>query len=1081
MDTEEFRLNHPSFDPNESSQSQLPAISLLCKIDDEGAKFHYISQDEALALREGKARRVVLVDILRDQLYKMNTIRYKHGEHKFSAANIKRAVAVLEDVPLTEGLIQANEDVYDLLRLGKSYDEIIQGDTKSFTLRFIDWENVANNVFHVTTEYQVLRSGESGHRYLDIVLFVNGIPFVNIECKAPGIGLEHAISDVLSYQSQDNIPDLYKYVQIVMAANKNEAKYATVGTEAKFWATWRSDSQLDNVLVPLIQESLDQENKQRVGSDFVRERQSFYDIEASGRQVTEQDRTLYELCRPTRLLELVRKFVVFDGKVKKICRYQQYYAVKKTMSHIGQIGPTGARTGGVIWHTQGSGKSLTMVMLANSIAMSPGIEEPRILLVTDRRDLDKQLSDTFKRCGIETHRATSGADLRKNIGSKKSHVLTTLVHKFESAISREQLVDVSSNIFVLVDESHRTQYGSLATHMRRVFPNACYIGFTGTPLLKSEKSTVAKFGGLIDSYTMREAIDDKAVVPLLYERRHVDQLVQQSAIDTWFDRQCEGLTDLQKVDLKKKYSRAEAVLKAEQRLRTIAWDIALHFRSEWKGTGYKGQLVAPNKKAAIRMHQFFVEIASTLPEEERVSTEVIISPPDDREGYEEVDGLAADAIVEEFWARQMKKYGSEERYNDAIISSFDSDDAPDILIVVDKLITGFDVPRNTVLYLARRLQNHTLLQAIARVNRIYDEGKDFGYILDYVGVLGELDRALSEYASLAGFEEEDLEGTLTNIRSEVDRLPELYANLLDIFRSVKNPHDQEEFESLLADDDLRSEFKKRFSSFARSLHLALSTEYFFEITSPTTVVRYKSDLNRFAKLRRTVELRYGDIVDMSKLEPQIAKLLDMYVTSDGVDILTAEPIDIMDREAMEATLAMLGSPAAKADAIANATAKTITERMDEDPTLFKKFSEMLEDTIRAFKEQLFGELEYLKRMRDLRDQVVAGIGSDVPEELSSNGVAQAYFRLLNENWAKLGGREQGLQDKLNLTVAIDSAIRKRASVVDWRDKSDVTNGLKSDVDDILFDASQNNVLKLDWAVIDEIVEDLLRIAKSRLP
>ena len=1075
------RAAGPEFDPNEAMQSQLPAVSLLCKIDDAGARFQYLTQEEALALRGGKASRALLIDVLQAQLSKINTIRFKGGEHKFSAANIKRAIIAFEDVPLVEGPMHANEEVYDLLRLGKSFDQTIGGDTRAFTLRYLDWEDHANNVFHVTTEFDLVRAGSDRHCFLDVVLFVNGIPFVNIECKAPGIGLEHAISDVMAYQSQTYVPDFYKYVQVVVAANKNEAKYATAGTEAKFWSVWKSRDHIDDLVLKLTSQSLEEPEKVRVGADFVREQRSFYGVEDSGRQVTEQDRTIYELCRPTRLLELVRKFLIFDGGVKKIARYQQYYAVKNAMVRIEGSKAGDRRAGGVIWHTQGSGKSLTMVMLANAIAMSPNIDEPRIVLVTDRVDLDKQLSGTFKKCGLDIHRATSGADLRRQITSPRSNVITTLVHKFEAALKAGELRDESLDIFVLVDESHRTQYGSLHAQMLRALPNACYIGFTGTPLLKREKSTIAKFGGLIDTYTMKEARDDKAVVPLLYERRHVEQIVQQSAIDTWFDRQCEGLTDAQKVDLKRKYSRAEMLLKTEQRLRTIAWDVALHFRKEWKGTGYKAQLVSPDKKSAIKFKQFLEEVSSSMPEDEQVTSEVIISPPDEREGYEEVDGHAPEAIVEEFWKKRMAQYGTEERYNEAIISSFDSDEAPDILVVVDKLITGFDVPRNTVIYLARRLQNHTLLQAIARVNRIYDEGKDFGYVLDYVGILGELDRALSEYAALAGFDPEDIEGTLSNIREEVQRLPEKYAALLDVFKGVLNPLDLEEYERLLADEDLRKEFRERFNAYSKALHQALSTEYFYELESPSSIERYKADLRRFAKLKRAVELRYGDAVDMRKLEPQIAKLLDMYVSSEGVEVLTADPIDIMDTGAMEETLAMLGTPAAKADTIASAMGRTINERMDEDPILFRKFSEMLEDTIRSFREHLIGELDYLKRIRDLRDQVVEGVSSGIPPELATHDVAQAYYRVLVDRWDKLAGPQATSKAQVELAILLDKAIANRAAVVDWRTKGDVMNAVRADIDDAFFEAAQAGHIELDWPVIDEIAAELMRIAKSRLP
>jgi type I restriction enzyme R subunit len=1071
----------PDFDPNEAMQSQIPAVTLLCKLDDAGARFHYLNQEEALALRGGKPSRVLLTDVLQSQLHKINTIRFKNEKHKFTAANVKRAIAALEDVPLVEGLVRANEQVYDLLRLGKSFEQTIGGDTKAFTLHYVDWDSPANNVFHVTTEFVLARAGSEKHCYLDIALFVNGIPFVNIECKAPGVGLGHAVSDVLAYQGQGYAPEFYKYVQIVLAVNKNEAKYATAGTEAKFWSVWKSREDIDPVLAPLICEPLEEEEKERVGGDFVRERQAFYKVEKAGRQVTEQDRTIYELCRPSRLLELTRKYIVFDAGVKKIARYQQHYAVQNAMRRIEGGDGTGPRAGGVIWHTQGSGKSLTMVMLANAIALSAVIENPQIVLVTDRVDLDKQLSGTFKKCGLDTHRATSGADLKREIQSPRSSVITSVINKFAAAMKAGEFRDESRDIFVLVDESHRTQYGDLHTQMVRVFPNACYIGFTGTPLMRREKSTVAKFGGLIDTYTMKEAVEDKAVVPLLYERRHVEQIVQQGAIDTWFDRICEGLSAEQKKDLKRKYSRAEMVSKTEQRLKAIAYDVYHHFLNEWKGTGYKAQLVAPDKRSAIYVQRVLDDVGQAYEEDGRVTSEVVISPPDEREGYEEVDGGSPDSTVEEFWRKTMARFGnSEESYNDSIIDSFDSNEAPDILIVVSKLITGFDVPRNTVIYLARRLENHTLLQAIARVNRLH-EGKDFGYILDYVGILGELDRALSEYVALAGFDQEDLDGILRDVRDEVGALPEKYAALLDLFREIGNPHDQEEYERLLADPELRKDFKDRLNAFARGMHLALSTEYFYEFVPAATIERYKADLKRFMKLKRAVEMRYGDVVDMRKLEPQIAKLLDTYITSDSVEVLTPEPLDIMDTDAMEKALATMGTPAAVADAIASATARTITERMDEDPSLYRKFSEMLKETIDAFRAHIIDEIEYLKRIREIRNKVVEGTSAGVPAPLQSNDVAQAYFHAIDDKWSVLRGEKAGNGTAPDLALRLEKAIRGRTGVVDWRLKQDVLKGVRADIDDVFFEFSQSGAVRLDWGVIDELAGEFMRIAKSRLP
>ncbi len=1051
----------------EKEQSQIAAVALLQKMG-----WTYLTPEECLALRGGRTARILLEDILRSQLQHINVIQFKGRSHPFSGANIRRGMQALENVPLAEGFQNAGRLVYDLLRLGKSLEQTIDGDTKSFTLRYVDWEHPENNVFHVTTEFTVQRAGSQKTCRLDVVLFVNGIPFGVIECKAPTVDLGEAITDMQAYQSTEYVPELFKYVQLVLAVNTQEAKYATAGTEAKFWAVWQGRGTTDETEIDrLLHLPLPDDTRDTLLSSFVRERRQFYAVEAAGRLATEQDRTLYALCRPEQLLSLCREFILYDGGTKKIARYQQYYAVEDAMARLLHPTRTGGRQGGLIWHTQGSGKSLTMVMLANAIALSPRIVNPRIILVTDRVDLDKQIRDTFQRCGLEPHQASSGADLRRLIERGQASVITTLIHKFDAALSKGEFVDDSTDIFVLVDEGHRTQSGTFQAKMRLVFPNACYIAFTGTPLLKSDKSSIAKFGGLIDTYSMDQAVTDKAVVPLLYERRHVPQEVNQQAIDTWFERICQGLTGEQKRDLKQKYSRSEALSKTEQRLKAIAYDVSEHYRTNWQQDGYyKAQLVAPDKKSAILLHRFLEDAG-------HVTSAVVISAPDEREGESGDDDTHAETIIKQFWSAVLAKHGTEERYNEAIISAFKGPEAPEILIVVDKLITGFDVPRNTVLYLARLLTSHTLLQAIARVNRLY-EGKDFGYIIDYRGVLGELDRALTEYKALAGYDPEDVEGVLHSIREQVAVLPQKHAALLDVFKTIRNKSDAEEYERFLADEAIRADFYSVLNEFARCLKIALSTEIFYEETSARTIGRYKEDLLRFQKLRAAVQQRYAEVVDMKSLEPQIAKLLDTYVSSDAVEVLTPEPINIFDTAAMERAIEVLGTPAAQADTIASATARTLTERMDEDPVLFRKFSEMLRETIQAFRDQLMSELEYLRNIRALRDQVVAQAGDDIPPQLQGRDVAQAYYRLIQEKQEEIikPGDSSVAAD---LALMIEKAISDEV-VVDWQGKEDVKNRMRANIDDGFFEFAQVGRINLNWGVLDELASEAARVAKSRL-
>ena len=675
------------FEINEKYLSQVPAVQLLINLG-----FEFISPAEALKERQGRASNVLLENILRGQLKEINRIRYKGGEYLFSEENIQTAIQKLKNIRY-DGLLKTNEAVYDLLTLGTALEQTIEGDSKSFNLNYIDWRNTGRNKFHAVVEFSVEKSRSTETVRPDIVLFVNGIPFCVIECKAPHIGLEQAISQAIRNQNDDHIPRLFVYVQSILAVNKNAAMYATAGTAAKFWAVWKEANLEDGSrehtsLQKTVNEPLPKDTAEKLKETFSLSDECFN----SNRLVTEQDKALYSLCRPERLLELAWKFTLFDGGIKKIARYQQYFVIKSTLQRVKQFENQNARKGGIIWQTQGSGKSLTMVLLARNLALDPDLPNPRIVLVTDRDDLDRQLGNTFAACGLDASRATSGRNLLELVAEKKAGIITTLIHKFDKAYTARKYQDESPDIFVLVDEGHRTQFGSFSARMRQMFPNACYLGFTGTPLLKKEKNNFQKFGELLEPhYSITQAVADGAVVPLLYEGRHVEMTQNQSAVDLWFERHTQGLSKEQQADLKRKYARAEMLNKAEQVIYMRAFDISEHYRANWQGTGFKAQLVAPNKAAALKYHEFLNEIG-------HVSSEVMISPPDDREGFEETDEETNDEVVK-FWTKMIKRYGSEEEYNKQLINQFKYGDDLEIIIVVDKLLTGFDAPRNVVLYL----------------------------------------------------------------------------------------------------------------------------------------------------------------------------------------------------------------------------------------------------------------------------------------------------------------------------------------------------------------------------------------------
>lgn len=1061
-----------SFQINEKHLSQIPALQLLISLG-----FEFLTPAEALRERQDRTSNVLLESILRNQLKEINRIRYKGSKYLFSEENVQSAIQKLKNIKY-DGLLKTNEAIYDLITLGTAMEQTIEGDSKSFNMNYIDWRNPGRNKFHVTVEYSVERSRSTETARPDIVLFVNGIPFCVIECKAPQVEVEQAVSQSIRNQNDDYIPKLFIYSQMVLAMNKNSAMYATTGTAAKFWGVWK-EPQIDNgerefeKLAAVVNEPLAEDVVARISSTFDVKPEAF----TGTRLVTEQDKSLFSLCRPERLLELAWKFTVFDGGIKKVARYQQYFVIKSTLNRVKHFDSTNSRKGGVIWHTQGSGKSLTMVMLARNLALDPEILNPRIVLVTDRDDLDKQLGNTFAACGLEANRATSGRNLLELVAEKKSGIITTLIHKFDKAYAVKKYQDESPDIFILVDESHRTQFGSFSARMRQMFPHASYLGFTGTPLLKKEKNNFTKFGELVEPhYSITQAVEDGAVVPLLYEGRHVEMTQNQTAVDLWFERHTQGLTKEQQADLKRKYARAEMLNKADQVIYMRAFDISEHFRSNWQGTGFKAQLVAPNKASALKYNAHLNEIGI-------VSSEVVISPPDMREGYEETDDETTDEVVK-FWQKMMKRYGSEEEYTKQLINQFKHGSEPEILIVVDKLLTGFDAPRNAVLYLCRVLREHTLLQAIARVNRLH-EGKDFGFIVDYASVLGELDKALTMYSAFEGFDESDLVGTLTSINSEVEKLPGRYSDLWDLFKTVKHSYDKEAYEVLLADDELREEFYSRLSEFGKTLGIALSSEKFLTETDEKTLIRYKADLRKFQSLKASVKLRYAEAIDYRDYEPKIKKLLDTHIQANEVVQLN-EPVNIFDDKMFNQVKEEQGvyqtkkTTASKADTIAHATKKVITEKMDEDPAFYEKFSKLIQQAIEDFRAKRISDLDYLNKVVDIRNKVVGKVHDDIPDTLSGNEDAMAYFGVLKPFLEKHELDEEDLESAAaNTAIAIHGILEKHKKVHFWDDE-DAQKQAVNEIDDYLYDELKTaRRIELSLDQMDDIIEKVLQVAKHR--
>ncbi|MFC0875295.1 type I restriction endonuclease subunit R [Saccharicrinis sp. FJH2] len=1082
-------MTTPSF--LEDHISQIPALQLLINMG-----YEYVTPHQAMKWRKGKNSVVIFEEVLFTQLQKINSFTRKGKEYEFSEANINSAILAVKELPVHEGIMTANAAFYDLITLGKAFEQTVDGDKKSHSLQYIDWQNPENNAFHVTEEFSVVRDGRTDTYRPDLVLFVNGIPMCIVECKSPSLTgtktpVELAIEQHTRNFSKNGIRSLYVYSGLVLSLATNDASYATTGTSKEFWSKWKelfssktAEANYWNTLNRLKNTPLTEENKNKLFSDRFRYVRQYFDrIDEQSidepRKCTKQDELLYSLCTPVRMLDLIRNFTVYDDGVKKIARYQQYFVVNETIKRVSRFNNAGKRTGGVIWHTQGSGKSLTMVMLAQLLASNKHILNPKILLVTDRIDLDDQLSDTFKKCQKEVRQAKTGTHLSGLISENDDAIITTIINKFEAAVKQCKEPFASPDIFILIDEGHRTQYGSFSVSMQRVFPNACFIAFTGTPLMKKEKNTARKFGGYIGKpYTVTDAIEDSAVVPLLYEGRHNLMSINEKPLNTFFDKVSEPLSDYGKAALKRKFNTINELNKADQIIYARAWDISEHYTGFFQSsdTAYKpkGQLVAPSIKTALLYKHYLDEIG-------KISSEVVVTRSDQREGMEDsyYDDNEEKQREDTYFKAMEDKYGDLKTFEKSIINQFKKRDHPEILIVVAKLLTGFDAPNNTVLYLCRSLKEHTLLQAIARVNRVYP-GKDYGYIIDYYGNLENLDNALDTYSGLEGFDKEDLAGTLTSIDDEIKKLPQAHAEIWDIFKSLKGKNlEATAYEELLSAEDIRNKFYDKLSVFARMLKLALSSVHFVNSTEEVKIKNYKQDAKFFLKLRVDVKRRYNDDISYREYEPQVQKLINKHLSTDGEILKITDLVDIFNKEEREAEVEKIIGKAAQADHIASRTIKAINVKMQDDPIFYTRFADLIKQTIEAYHQKRISEAEYLKRAQKFEDDFLKGRREDAPEQLEKNEVALAFYNYSKSVYNNLELLKTPFHIEMGL--AIDRVVKNNIylnnkKIVDFHRNVDIRGKINIELSDVIYDLLQKYDIGPNWDEIDHLIEECMKIA-----
>jgi type I restriction enzyme R subunit len=998
---------------DEETTAKVPALSLLMKLG-----WSYLSPAACLKLR-GSERAVILEPILREHLA-AHRFLYRGQPYPLSESGVEQVLKAVLSTGLNEGLTPANERVYKQLALGVTIQEFMpDGHRHSVTVPLLDFADPLANRLHVTEEYSVEREAAHGHFRPDIVLFANGIPLAIIEAKRPTSGdrdmIAEGISQHLRNQKPDGIPALYAYAQLILSISGQDGRYGTTETPRKFWGLWREEEIAAADIERLVNTKLSATQYSALFAErpaFIR---AHFDALWTGPVLaTAQDSLIMALLSSARLLEFIRYFLIFDRKEgKKAARYQQVFSVKSMLARIEEKRRDGGREGGVIWHTTGSGKSLSMVFLCKALLLYDALARCRIILVTDRVDLERQLAGTFLQGGAfgsivaakkegEHSRVTSGRDLALRIGKGAERIMFTLLQKFNSATKLPECHNASSDLIVLVDEGHRSHGGENHERMRKALPNAAFIAFTGTPLLKDDK-TQNKFGPILHAYTMSRAVEDEAVTPLLYEERRPELSINAAAIDNWFDRITANLSDNQRSDLKKKFATRGSVYGAGNRIELIAWDIAIHFSENYAGTGLKAQLATDSKLSAIRYKQ-------ALDATGKVTSAVVISPPDTREGHEDAD----EANVPEVQKWYAANVGRDPKaYEERVIEDFSTPGRPDILIVVDKLLTGFDEPRNAVLYIDKYLKDHNLLQAIARVNRLHD-AKKFGLLIDYRGILKELDTSLKDYQDLAertqgGYDIDDIAGTYASVSTEYKRLPGLHAELWAIFAGVRNKGDREQFRRVLVPDlslagdgashdrnqKIREDFYAALTEFGMCLKLALSTRAFFEdgSFSEAAIAGYKRDLAFFTELRIQAKRDAMETVNFSAYEKQIRDLVDRQVV--GVGIRPAEGLIDVTGMAEEEQPGIWSDEKTRAetDVIKTRLTKTIEQTLADDPYAQAVFSELLRRAI-AEAESLFDHpyKQYIL-FKDLEEQAKARATPDVPDRFGDNHHAKAYYGL----------------------------------------------------------------------------------------
>jgi len=903
---------------------------------------------------------------------------------------------------LSDGLYDANKKVYSLLRYGVNIREEL-GEAKE-NVQLIDWKTPENNHFAIAEEVSIL--GGDHNKRPDVVLYINGIALGVIELKNSRVDVSEGIRQNLDNQNAKFIQRFFTTQQLLMAGNDTQGLvYGTIETPEKYYLKWKeeTDREFDYVL----------------------------------------DKHIYQLCDKERLLEIIHDFIVFDKGTKKLCRPNQYFGIKAAQQHVRD------QQGGIIWHTQGSGKSLTMVWLTKWIREN--VEDSRVLVITDREELDDQIEKLYEGVGESIHRTTSGKNLLSVLNEKKEMLIASLVHKFgrnsDEGDYDKYIEDLKKelpsgfsakgNITVFIDECHRTQSGKLHDAMKLILPDALFIGFTGTPLFKKDKQkSIEVFGPFIgEPYKFDEAVEDGVVLDLLYEARDVEQFVtDQQSIDDWFDAETKGLMDVAKIELKKKWGTMQKVLGSKSRLERIVFDIVKDFKLKARLSSGEGNalLVSGSVYQACKYYELFQHagfskcaiITSYQPHHADIKGETTgVETPTEK------------ALKYEIYTKMLNGKTTEDFESDAKYKFIHEPHKMKLLIVVDKLLTGFDAPSATYLYIDKKMQDHGLFQAVCRVNRVADDSKKYGYIIDYKDLFKSLEKSISDYTSEAfdEYDSDDVKGLLVD---RIEKSKERLETALETLRALCEPvHPKEELQFIKFfcgdtenKNDLKQRKDKRVALYKDTVSLIrayaeVANEMYKLGYSEKEALDIRDEVKYYSDLRTTIKIASGEQIDLKAYEPGMRQLMDMYI-----DAKSSKKLSNFDNQTLVDLIVNVSEPQAEygkpknkeavAETIENNVRKVIIEEQTTNPKYYEKMSQLLDDLIKQRKNDVLDYQEYLNQIKELASQVSnPSKGNNYPKSLDNNAKRALYDNLD--------------QDEV-LALALDNVIQ--ANKLDaWRD------------------------------------------------